>query len=321
MKSQRFKITALSTLGAVLCMFGLAGNADAQILRKLFQRSSAQQSNCPGGNCPQSYASPRYSQAFSAPVYAPEIRSAGHWSYPGTISGHLSRTHGVSTAGMTREQMLDLHDALHEGRAVKAVKAVKAAKPVANPVAVPAIKSGTPKLAPQLPAPVVKSSSMFGLGDLSFAEPAAKEQTEATTLVDKSKVDSSDALAATLGTAQSAIIPDHILAQVESPTPEQTARDSFRASLRTAISEARKAGKINMRESVRLRAAMLSPSFVDRAYDLAVIQIAFSGEESEAVSFDENGVVQVNGIDWEGLAKFLEAFVPLLISLLKAFGM
>jgi hypothetical protein len=62
-------------------------------------------SSCPGGVCPTDIAyqtvTPRYSRA--------------HWTYPGTIAGHLQREHRVSTTGMSREQMLNLHDALHEG--------------------------------------------------------------------------------------------------------------------------------------------------------------------------------------------------------------
>jgi hypothetical protein len=39
--------------------------------------------------------------------------SAQHWSYPGSISDHLQSDHGQSVAGLTTEQMLDLHDSLH----------------------------------------------------------------------------------------------------------------------------------------------------------------------------------------------------------------
>jgi hypothetical protein len=66
--------------------------------------------------------------AASAPSLI--VNRPGHWTYPGTINGHLESTHGVSTAGMSREQMLDLHDALHEGSVV----APSAGRPVAMPV-------------------------------------------------------------------------------------------------------------------------------------------------------------------------------------------
>lgn len=114
-------------------------------------------------------------------------------------------------------------------------------------------------------------------------------------------------------------IPDHILAQVDEP--KAVARDSFRKNLVKAIEQARKDKKITIREAARLRVATISPAFVERAHDLAVVQIAFSAETSDAVPVDTEGVIQVEGIDWDGLIKFLEAFIPLLLSLLKAFGM
>ena len=111
-------------------------------------------------------------------------------------------------------------------------------------------------------------------------------------------------------------VPDHVLAQVAVPV-----RDVFKAELVKAVSLSRKAGKITARDAVKLRVAMLSPAFVERAHELAVMQVAFSGEASDAVPVDEDGMIQVEGINWEGLAQFLEVFVPLLINLLKAFGL
>lgn len=37
----------------------------------------------------------------------------GHWSFPGDIKTHLQQGHGQQTAGLTYEQMLNLHDQLH----------------------------------------------------------------------------------------------------------------------------------------------------------------------------------------------------------------
>jgi len=51
-----------------------------------------------------------------------------------------------------------------------------------------------------------------------------------------------------------------------------------------------------------------------------VTQVAFSGIESSDVPIDADGVVQVEGINWEGLALFLEKLIPLILALLKAFG-
>lgn len=40
--------------------------------------------------------------------------SNAHWTYPGDLATHLRQTHGIQTAGMSRQQMLYLHDSLHE---------------------------------------------------------------------------------------------------------------------------------------------------------------------------------------------------------------
>jgi len=96
--------------------------------------------------------------------------------------------------------------------------------------------------------------------------------------------------------------------------------NDMRTDLATRIITARKAGKITVVEAAKLRTATLSPAFVERAHDLAVTQIAFSGEVNENVPVNAEGAVQVEGINWEGLTKFMEALVPLLIMLLKAFG-
>lgn len=117
----------------------------------------------------------------------------------------------------------------------------------------------------------------------------------------------------------SSTIPNHILGQVN--TQPTKVAESFKPSLLKAISDARKSGKLNVRDAVKLRVACLSPSFVERAHELAVTQMAFNGEASDAVPTDEEGMIQTEGINWEGLAKFLEVFVPLLINLLKAFGL
>jgi hypothetical protein len=56
------------------------------------------------------------------------VQSYGHWSYPGDIATHLATTHGRTVAGLTREQMLNLHDALHEGRSIKMAPSAKPIK-------------------------------------------------------------------------------------------------------------------------------------------------------------------------------------------------
>lgn len=50
------------------------------------------------------------------------VASSGpHWTYPGDITTHLTGTHGQNVNGLSIEQQLSLHDALHENRRVVAV--------------------------------------------------------------------------------------------------------------------------------------------------------------------------------------------------------
>ncbi len=51
-------------------------------------------------------------------VVQPVVRSSSHWSYPGDITTHLQSAHGQNVSGMSIEQQLNLHDALHESKPV-----------------------------------------------------------------------------------------------------------------------------------------------------------------------------------------------------------
>jgi len=200
---------------------------------------------------------------------------------------------------MTREQMLNMHDALHEGRSIQQVAPVMQSQPVYRVTPQPVVQPSRPTLAPPMRSQSIveprSSSPTFGLG-----EPNQDDLTDLN-------------------------IPPYILAQIAEPEavkPQQTSgKEGFRSNLSKAIVEQRKAGKITTRDAVRLRVALLSPAFQDRAMDLAVAQVAFSGDVADAVPMSDEGVVQVEGINWAGLDKFLEALVPLLLTLLKAFGM
>lgn len=98
------KTTALML--AVLAVLFCTANAQAQLFPNAPWNQTKQvgaSSGCPNGQCPT--------------AMAPATQQPGHWSFPGTIESHLEGTHGVATAGMTRQQKLNLHDSLHEGTA------------------------------------------------------------------------------------------------------------------------------------------------------------------------------------------------------------
>lgn len=71
-----------------------------------------QAASCPGGVCPVPTrvvaADPVVRQSVAS------VSRSSHWSYPGDIGSHLASDHGVSAAGMSREQAESWHDRLHE---------------------------------------------------------------------------------------------------------------------------------------------------------------------------------------------------------------
>lgn len=101
--------------------------------------------------------------------------------------------------------------------------------------------------------------------------------------------------------------------------PIEKSRSEISVELIKAATTLQKKGEITRLQLVRLRVAMLSPSFRQKVEDLAVIQMSASGEDGP-FSVDENGEIVRETIDWAGLAAFLEKLVPLVLMLIKAFG-
>ena len=48
--------------------------------------------------------------------------------------------------------------------------------------------------------------------------------------------------------------------------------------------------------------------------------MAFSGQAGDHLPTNADGTIDTDGIDWDGLAGFLEKVIPLVLSILKAFG-
>jgi hypothetical protein len=99
------------------------------------------------------------------------------------------------------------------------------------------------------------------------------------------------------------------------------AEPGFRGELRAAINEARKAKVIDVRTAFKLQSLTFSPAFVSAAQNLAVTQMVLSGEDGDKIPRTEDGRVNVAGIPWGELGKFLQLVIPLLLELLKGLGL
>jgi len=102
---------------------------------------------------------------------------------------------------------------------------------------------------------------------------------------------------------------------------EVRASREFKQSLRGAITQARRDGKITIGEALELQTASYSPAFVRNAERLAVIQMVASGESQDSIPRTEDGKVDVAGINWGELGKFLQLVLPLLLEFLKGLGL
>lgn len=100
---------------------------------------------------------------------------------------------------------------------------------------------------------------------------------------------------------------------------KELSENKFRQQLVQAAVSAQKKGDITRLDLIRIRVASFSPSLIKKAEDLAVIQIASSGEEGP-FSLDENGEIIRETVDWAGLATFLEKLLPLILMLIRTFG-
>lgn len=96
----------------------------------------------------------------------------------------------------------------------------------------------------------------------------------------------------------------------------ETSVDRFHRALIAAAAKQVRDGKMKRGDLIRLRVAMLSPSFRKQAEDLAVIQMAASG--SDGVPVGDDGRIDRASIDWDALFAFLEKLLPLILQLIDA---
>lgn len=108
------------------------------------------------------------------------------------------------------------------------------------------------------------------------------------------------------------------VAQEPVPVVEKVKVNKFRQALLKAADSAAKAGEIKRADVVRLRVASLSPAFLQQAERLAVVQMAFSGDEVPTL---DDGRIDVAKIDWDALLAFLEKLIPIILQLIDMFAL
>lgn len=271
---------------AVMAMLACSTPAFAQLLPNAPWNKRAQASSCPRGGCPDSQA----------------VSSAGHWTYPGTITNHLQGAHGVPTNGMSREQMLDLHDALHEGRAPAMKQVAPAAYAEASYAApLPALRSGG-----STGSYVLKSGGSTG----SSGTWSGSFGSTGTTI---RIFDARGCLISTINepSAGSTISPEIAKSATTVQGIQQLAvgdRVKFRRVLLAAAQKARDAGDITSAQYLLLSFASRSPRVLEQ------IQGAV---HEQAI---EEGLATAQAIDWDALINFIEKLIPIIIQLIDLFS-
>ena len=100
---------------------------------------------------------------------------------------------------------------------------------------------------------------------------------------------------------------------------EVESSDSFHREIIRAASKLRVKGELSRAKMIRLRVAMLSPAFRQRAKELAVTQMAFSNSDAP-IPVNSQGEIDETAIDWDSLADFLERLIPIIVQLMSIFG-
>lgn len=277
------------------CLLCVANTGQAQLLKRLFgtKNTGEVSSSCPGGNCPTSSAPAAFQSAPVANVVQMPFKAVdnarGHWSYPGTIDSHLESTHGVSTAGMSRQEKLNLHDSLHEGTAQNVAVSV----PRANYV-----------------APFVSNYSSYtvqsGGGSTGGLGSTGSQSGGSTGNLWIGKVLSDGSVVTSVGVTQPSQASQ--ASSLEVTQLRIGDRSSFRKSLLAAGRKARDAGEITSLEFFLLSAASRNPATLEKM-QAAVHEAAI-----------EEGLATTQAIDWDSLITFIEKLIPIIIKLIELFG-
>jgi hypothetical protein len=113
-------------------------------------------------------------------------------------------------------------------------------------------------------------------------------------------------------------------AQESLPVEVRDSDDKFHRSVIKAAQKLVRDKKLSRLDMVKLRMAMLSPAFREKAQELAVLQMTCSGSDligtNPALPVDDDGTLIVASIDWDAIIAFIEKLIPLIMQLIQIFG-
>lgn len=274
-------------LTTLLLVVGMCSTTYAQLFPNAFWNAKGQVSSaCPGGVCPTNTQSLGLSQS----------RQAGHWSYPGKIDNHLEGTHGVSTAGMGRQQKLDLHDALHEGT-------VTASSYRGSAYGGSAVVRSAPMSYSSVGSAARASYGSTG-SVVTRSVPTSGSLYVGQKLFDGSVITS---IGVANGITSVGVSSDSVTQGLFGGGLSQSDRQ-FRDALLKAARSARDSGEINRLEFAALTIASRNPK-----------TLANMRTTVQEVAIEE-GLATATAIDWDALIAFIEKLIPLIIKLIGLFG-
>jgi hypothetical protein len=283
----------MKPLLAILAACLFVSSDSAQIFpNAAWNRTRQVGSSCPGGLCPTaaSVAAPSR-RVLSAPFKALS-NGAGHWSYPGDINSHLESTHGVSTAGMSREEKLNLHDSLHEngGQVVSVPRANRKMEFTGVVEFYPSVsKAGYGSFGSR--------SSGYGSSGSAYGR------------------DYDGAVITSLGPLceASPVAAPALPEAMESRRSRKASREAILESVCKAESE----GSITATQADEIRRAAKRPRMLAQMESLIAEK---AKAEGYALPMGSDGEVQMGAIPWADLADFITKIAPLIFKLIDLFS-
>ena len=86
------------------------------------------------------------------------------------------------------------------------------------------------------------------------------------------------------------------------------------------VETATAAGTITARDAVTLRVSSFSPAFMEQVEQVAVTQMVMSGGD-EALPMSADGSIDRASIPWGNFGAFLQKLLPIILELIKLFGL